>query len=138
MGQARDVVERFYAAFAAGDWEGARACYTDKCITVMPGGMELDNDAHMGVGVAFKAALPDAHMEIDRAVEDGEAVFVGGTFRGTHSGDLAMPQGTIPASGNTLALPYADYFRLEDGKIAEHNVIFDQLAFLGQLGARPG
>ena len=136
MGEARDVVERFYSCFAAGDWDGARACYTDDCITVMPG-MELDNDGHMGVGMAFKAAIPDARRTIVRAVENGTEVFVGGTFGGTHSGDMVMPQGTIPASGNVLSLPYADYFRLADGKIAEHNVVFDNLTFLTQLGAAP-
>ena len=138
MGEARQVVDRFYSCFAAGDWDGARACYADDCVTVMPGGMELDNDGHMQMGRAFKAALPDGHMEIVRAVENGNEVFVGGTFAGTHSGDMVTPQGTMPASGGTLALPYADYFRVEGGKIVEHNVVFDQLTFASQLGAGPG
>ena len=115
MGEARQVVDRFYASFAAGDWDEARACYADDCVTVMPGG-----------------------MEIVRAVENGNEVFVGGTFAGTHTGDMVTPQGTMPASGGTLALPYADYFRVEGGKIVEHNVVFDQLTFASQLGAGPG
>lgn len=137
MGDARATVDRFYACFAASDWEGARGCYADSCITVMPG-MELDNDSHMAVGMAFKAAMPDARMEVVRAVEAGSEVFMGGTFRGTHTGDMVTPQGSIPASGNDLALPFADYFRVEDGKIVEHNVVFDQLTMLTQLGAAPG
>lgn len=136
MGQARDVVDRFYECFAAGDWQGARACFSDDCITVMPG-MELDNDAHMGVGMAFKAALPDAHMVVERAVENGGEVFVGGTFGGTHSGDMVTPQGSIPASGNQLALRFADYFRVDGGQIVEHNVVFDQVQMMTQLGASP-
>lgn len=137
MGEAREVVDRYYDRFAAGDWDGARACYADDCITVMPG-MELDNDGHMAVGRAFKAALPDGRMNIERAVENGNEVFVGGRFTGTHEGDMVTPQGSLPASGNSLSLPYADYFRVEGGKIAEHNVVFDQLAFMTQLGAGPG
>jgi predicted ester cyclase len=138
MGEARQVVDRFYSCFAAGDWDGARTCYADDCVTVMPGGMELDNDGHMQMGRAFKAALPDGHMEVVRAVENGNEVFVGGTFAGTHTGDMVTPQGTMPASGGKLALPYADYFRVEGGKIVEHNVVFDQLTFASQLGAGPG
>ena len=136
MGEARELVDRFYACFAESDWEGARACYADDCITVMPGA-QLDNDAHMGVGMAFKAALPDARMAITRAVESGKEIYVGGTFGGTHTGDMVTPQGTIPASGNTLDLPFADYFRVENGKIVEHNVVFDQVTMLTQMGAGP-
>jgi predicted ester cyclase len=102
----------------------------------MPGA-ELDNDAHIAFAMAFKTGLPDAQMEIERAVEDGDEVFVGGTFGGTHKGDLVTPDGAIPASGNVLALPYADYFRVTDSKIVEHNVVFDQLTMLSQLGAAP-
>lgn len=138
MGQAREVVDRFYACFAASDWDGARDCYADDCVTVMPGGMTLDNDAHMQVGRAFKAALPDGRMEVVRAVENDNEVFVGGTFTGTHTGDMVTPGGTMPASGNTLALPFADYFRVDGGRIVEHNVVFDQVTFASQLGAGPG
>lgn len=122
MGEARATVDRFYDCFAASDWEGARSCYADDCITVMPG-MQLDNDAHMALGKAFKAAMPGGHMEVVRAVENGNEVFLGGTFRGTHTGDMVTPQGSIPASGNELALPFADYFRVEDNRIVEHNVV---------------
>jgi predicted ester cyclase len=136
MGVARSTVDRYYACFAASDWEGARDCYADGCVTVMPG-MQLDNDAHMAVGRAFKAAMPDGRMEVMRAVENDDEVFVGGTFRGSHKGDMVTSQGSIPASGNELALPFADYFRIEDGRIVEHNVVFDQLTMLTQLGAEP-
>jgi len=86
---------------------------------------------------AFKNALPDAHMELVRAVESGDEVFISGRFKGTHQGDLVSPQGTIPASGNSLDLPFADYFRVEDGKIVEHEVVWDSMAMMGQLGASP-
>ena len=76
-------------------------------------------------------------MEVTRAVEAGDEVCMVGRFKGTHTGDLVSPQGTIPASGNTLAMPFADYFRVSAGKIAEQESIFDQMTLLGQLGALP-
>lgn len=45
------------------------------------------------------------------------------------------PEGTLPASGNTLDMPFADYFRVEGRKIVEHEVIWDQMTMMGQLGA---
>jgi predicted ester cyclase len=92
-------------------------------------------DVHERFLGAFKAALPDAHMVIVNAVESGDEIFVEGRFRGTHSGDLVTPQGTLPASGGALDLPYADYFRVANGKIVAHHVFWDQAAMMGQLGA---
>ena len=137
MGDARDVAERFYERFGAGDFEGVTAFFADDCITVTPAG-SFNNTEHEEFGRVFKAAFPDGHMELVRAVEAGGEVYITGRFKGTHEGDLVSPQGTIPASGNSLDMPFADYFRVSDGKISEHEVIWDQLGMLGQLGALPG
>jgi ketosteroid isomerase-like protein len=74
-------------------------------------------------------------MEVDKAVEAGGEVFIAGRFVGTHEADLVTPQGTLPASGRRLDLPYADYFRVADGTIVEHRVFWDQAGMLAQLGA---
>jgi steroid delta-isomerase-like uncharacterized protein len=136
MGPAREAVERFYAAVGAGDFAGLTACFGPDCATVTPAGT-MDPAAHEGFIRAFKAALPDAHMAVEKAVEAGDEVFVAGRFQGTHAGDLVTPQGALPASGNRLDLPYADYFRVEGGKIVEHRVYWDQADMLAQLGAGP-
>jgi len=39
--------------------------------------------------------------------------------------------------GNSLDLPFADYFRVEAGQIVEHEVVWDSMAMMGQLGALP-
>jgi steroid delta-isomerase-like uncharacterized protein len=136
MGDARQLAEAFFDRFAAGDFEGARALFADDCISVAPTG-SMDNDQHEMLGRTFKGGLPDAHMELVRAVEEGDEVILMGRFRGTHTGDLVTPEGTIPASGNSLDLPFADYFRVADGKIAAHETVWDQMTMLGQLGALP-
>lgn len=136
MGEARDLAERYYQLFAARDFDGATALFTDDCITLTPIGA-LDNAAHLAFSQAFKNALPDARMELIRAVEAGDEVHITARFKGTHSGDLVSPQGTIPASGNQMDLFFADYFRVSNGKIAAHEIIWDQVAMLAQLGALP-
>jgi steroid delta-isomerase-like uncharacterized protein len=134
MGQARQAAERYYGLFAAGDWSAATELFAPDCATVTPAGA-MDPAQHEAFGRAFKAALPDAHMELVRAVEAGDEVFIEGRFAGTHTGDLVTPQGTLPASGNRLDMPYADYFRVEGGKVVEHRVFWDQATMMAQLGA---
>jgi ketosteroid isomerase-like protein len=133
MGEARQVVERFYESFAAGDLDSARACFGDDCVTVTPMG-ELNVSQHEAFARALKAGLPDMRMEITRAAEAGDHVFVHGRFRGTHTADLVSPTGTLPASGNNLDLAFADYFHVGGGRIVAHEIIWDQLGLLGQLG----
>ncbi len=136
MGRARELAEQYYERFGAGDFEGAIALYTDDCLTITPSGT-FNLVEHEAFGRVFKNALPDARMELVRAVESGDEVYITGLFKGTHQGDLVSPQGTVPASGNALDLPYADYFRVEADKIVEHEVVWDSMAMLAQLGAAP-
>jgi steroid delta-isomerase-like uncharacterized protein len=136
MGQARDVAQRFYDSFSAGDLDAAMANFADSCVTVTPAG-SLSNEEHEAFGRAFKDALPDARMDVIRAVESGDEVYVRGRFKGTHQGDLVTAQGAIPASGNSLDLPFVDYFRVADGKVVAHEVCWDQMDMMRQLGAGP-
>ncbi|MGH9279918.1 MAG: ester cyclase [Acidimicrobiales bacterium] len=137
MGAARDVVEGFYERFGAADIDGTRVLYTDDCVTVTPTG-SLTNDEHEAFGRAFTSAFPDAHMLVTHVFESGEEVCVLGRFQGTHEGDLVSPGGTIPATGRSLDMPFADYFQVRDGKIAAQESIFDQMTLLAQLGALGG
>ena len=136
MGEAKGVVDSFYELFAAGKIVDATALFDPACITLMPSG-PLNQAEHEGIGLAFKAGLPNSHMVLDKIVEAGNELVVLGHFRGTHTGDLQSPGGTIPASGNELNLRFFDYFKVEGGRIVDHQTIFDQMEMLGQLGALP-
>jgi len=134
---ARATVDRFYELFAAGKIADATELFDPGCITQMPMG-PLNQSEHEQMGHAFKAGLPDSRMDVDHSVESGGDVVVLGRFRGTHTGDLHSPAGTIPASGNALDLRFMDYFKVVDGRIVDHQTIFDQMEMLSQLGALPG
>jgi hypothetical protein len=43
----------------------------------------------------------------------------------------------VTALRSSLDLPFADCFRVSDGRIVEHEVIWDQIGMLAQLGALP-
>jgi ketosteroid isomerase-like protein len=122
VGKGREAAERYYGLFAAGDFPAATALFAPGCATVTPAG-SMDPAQHEAFARAFKAGLPDARMELVRAVESGDEVFIEGRFVGTHTGDLVTPQGTLPASGNRLEMPYADYFRVDGGKVVDRAAV---------------
>ena len=110
--------------------------FGEDCIHVTPAG-EMTKQEHRQFGEAFKAGLPDAHMVISTAMEDGDVVAVEGRFRGTHTGDLITPTGTLPPNGHTIDLGFADFFTVNHGKIVEQRTYWDQGDMMRQLGAAP-
>ena len=72
------------------------------------------------------------HRADGRGCSRPDWLAVEGHFRGRHEKDLVGPQGTIAAQGKDLNMPYADFFRIRNGKIIEHNVYWDQVGMLAQ------
>ena len=50
----------------------------------------------------YAAAFPDMHRELDSFYFYDNVVIVELSLNGTHKGDLAMPAGTIPATGKEM------------------------------------
>lgn len=136
MGETREVAERFFERFGAGDIAGAMACFAPECISLTPAGA-VDNAKHRAAAQALKNALPDSRMELIRVLEAGDEIYVTGRFKGTHENNLATPLGTIPASGKALDLLFVDYFRVANGKIIECEAVRDRLDMIVQLGGIP-
>ncbi len=129
----REVIEQFYERFGAGDLINAFGCIAPDCIAVGLSG-PMNNDEHMAAARRLKSAMPDCQMELIRTLEAGDEIYVTGRFKGTHKNDLQTPLGTIVAAGKTLDLLFVDYFRVENGKIVECEVVRDRLGMIVQLG----
>jgi len=76
------------------------------------------------------ATVPDSVQTIDLIFANDEYVAMRATYSGTQNG----PMGPFPASGKKLTLPFIGILRIEDGKVAEIWVEWDNLHALAQLG----
>ncbi len=79
------------------------------------------------------AAVPDAQQELNLIFSSGQLVAAHVTYRGTQDGQM----GPFPPSGRKLEIPFIGILRVEDGKIAEIWVEWDNLNALTQLGHFP-
>jgi predicted ester cyclase len=75
-------------------------------------------------------AVPDAKQTIDVIFGCGPMVAVHATYAGTQTG----PMGPFPPSGRKVELPFIGLLRVENGKITEMWVEWDNLTALAQLG----
>jgi steroid delta-isomerase-like uncharacterized protein len=82
--------------------------------------------------------FPDGVDTIDRVIAEGDYVAVMHTGRGTHTGTLTTPMGSIPATGRSVTLELCDVLEFKDGKVKSQRQYLDTASMLAQLGVSAG
>jgi len=77
----------------------------------------------------LRAAFPDARFEIEDVIGQAETAAVRLRFRATHLGPFRGLQPT----GRSVDVQVFRWFRVEDGRIADHWALFDTSTLLRQL-----
>jgi steroid delta-isomerase-like uncharacterized protein len=134
-----ETVRNAHASLAAGDIEAFKATigpnYVRHCQAMPPALQELHGtEEFFGFLEEWLRAAPDYTDTISNMIADGDKVAYISTMTGTHTG----PLGEIPATGKTFTLVNIIMQRLENGKVVETWVSWDNVAFLSQLGLMPG
>lgn len=78
----------------------------------------------------LRAAFTDRDYKTEHFMADGEWASCFGHIEGTHSGTFMG----IPATGKRVKIPYMDFWRIEDGRIADNPVSVDFASVMMQLG----
>jgi predicted ester cyclase len=82
----------------------------------------------------FLAAFPDLHVDIEIEIAEGD--MVGGRLRqkGTQTGPMVAPTGTIPPSGKAVDFTEVAMLRIADGKVVTSWYWTDMIGLLTQIG----
>lgn len=75
-------------------------------------------------------SVPDAVQTIETLVAQGDTVAAWIRFSGTQDGAM----GPFPPTGKPVEIEFAGFLRLEDGRIKEIRVVWDNLSTLVRLG----
>jgi steroid delta-isomerase-like uncharacterized protein len=116
--QPKDVVERYLAEVLNGEGQAR------------PEEL-LSSQALQQRIIWLRSAFPDLQVTTHTLVVEGDLVAADLTGRGTHQG---LFQG-VPATGRGWQADCIAVYRVQDGRIAEAWVQWDQLALMEQLGA---
>ncbi|MCA1840961.1 MAG: ester cyclase [Actinomycetota bacterium] len=76
----------------------------------------------------------DQTFFLEDVIAEGDRVVVRWKNKATHVGEFVG----IPATGKDYSINGIDIYRVEDGKLAEHWHVVDQLSMLQQVGIIPG
>src|SRR5262245_31372626 len=118
-------------------WNKRNPAAVDRCLapdyvehnTRLPPGLE----GRKKFVATVLAAFSDYHAEVQEVVAEGDRVVARVVWTGTQDGEY---QGR-PPTHNQLRFSTADFYRIADGKIAEHWDVVDQLPRMIALGLLP-
>jgi steroid delta-isomerase-like uncharacterized protein len=127
-----DLVRRSFAAFNAGNTQALLSVVSPDLVMHLAEAPEpIRGRETWRAGFAMmRAAFPDLEARLDDIVAAGDRVAVRLTFRGTHRGEF---QG-VPATGRAIAYVSHEFYRVEDGLIAEEWICSDMASLFRQLG----
>ena len=101
-------------------WRGNRGCGTKKGI----------DEFRRNWQRPLRAAFTDRVYLTEQMIADGDWAACFGHIEATHSG----PFMGIAPTGKRVRIPYMDFWRIEDGRIADNPVFVDLADVLFQLG----
>jgi len=129
-----ELVQQVFNAINAHDVDALRELWADDVEERFPDTTCRGKEELSAYFKALWAALPDFHMEVVHAVEDGETVFARWKLTATHTGGTFSG---IERTGKAIALDGMDHFTFRDGEMASNVVVFDQMEVARQLGLLP-
>ena len=138
MTESNDTTARFVAAFNAHDEKALHELHSDDIKFNAPGGFKATNakDA-TAYAMTWLKAFPDGKMTVQTELTSGPWVVQEILMEGTHTAPLESPTGTIAPTYKKVVGYGVQLLRVENGKIAEARIYFDQLDQMTQLGLMP-
>ncbi|HEX6679513.1 MAG TPA: ester cyclase [Gaiellaceae bacterium] len=138
MGDARQIGAKFVDAFNAHDETRLRELNGEHAVFEAPGEVRIEGrDAVTEYAMAWLRAFPDARLNVNNELADGDWVVQEFTFEGTHEDTLSSPSGDIPATHNRLNGRGVQIFKVEGEVVTDTRLYFDQVQVMTQLGLMP-
>ena len=143
-----NLIRRFWQASEEGDSDKMAAFWAPDAIN--HGGQTTQAQRRPPAGpeglkqvfISLLTAFPDRKYLIEDLIATGDKVVCRLTVSGTHQGVPEIPvEGgmlmTVPPTGKAYTVQQIHIFRVENGKIAEHWAVRDDLGMMQQLGVVP-
>lgn len=132
----KELVRAFTEAGNAADWDRLSELLTEdftRHSAATEGPPVTSPEAFIRLQEGFLATFPDQRVTLERLIAEGDLVAGRATYSGTQTG----PMGGFPATGRTVTAPFLAMFRVEEGRLAELWIEWDNVAMLTQLGLFP-
>jgi steroid delta-isomerase-like uncharacterized protein len=128
------IVDLVAELWNTGDSEIANQLYDDRSERRAPNGTARGAQGIANYVTEVHSAFPDFKLEITDTLSQGNQVAVHWRATGTQKGEFLG----IPPTGQQVEVYGISLERIENGRVLEELVYFDQLSLMQQLGVAPG
>jgi steroid delta-isomerase-like uncharacterized protein len=132
----KEIVVQANDAINAQDFDKIREFYAPNFVRhcqATPDTVINNLESFINMAKEWWVSFPDAKQTIHMLAAEGDLVAFYVSFEGTQNG----PMGAFPATGKKMSSDCFGFHRIENGKIAETWVTWDNLAAMEQLGLLP-
>lgn len=138
MDKYRTLLDHYVERYNAGDLDSVMDLYADDASQLMPDGIFIGRSVIRERLAKELTSFSNLRHRVTSYLEQGDGFADEWVFVGTHTGPLALPDGTeLPATGKTVEVPGMELVRMRDGKIIVDNLYYDNVAVAAQLGLLP-
>ena len=138
MTEVKDTAAHFVTAFNAHDEKALHAAHAADIKFSAPGGFKGTNaNEATAYAMNWLKAFPNGKMTVRTEIVSAPWVIQEVTMEGVNTGPIQGPTGTIQPTNKRVVGKGVQVLKIENGKITETRIYFDQLDQLTQLGLLP-
>ena len=137
MTDVKDIATHFIAAFNAHDEKALDALHAADIKFEAPGFKASNGHEATAYAMGWLKGFPNGKMTLRHEVVNAPWVVQEVTMEGTNTGPLEAPGGKIQPTNRRVVSKGIQVLKIENGKIAETRIYFDQLDQMTQLGLMP-
>jgi limonene-1,2-epoxide hydrolase len=138
MPETKNTAARFVSAFNAHDEAAIHSIHAPHVKFDAPGGFKANNSKDAtAFAMRWLNAYPQGKMTVRSEIVSSPWIIQEIVMEGVHAGTLETPMGTVKPTHKKFVGYGVQIFKVEDGKITESRLYYDQLEMATQLGLIP-
>jgi steroid delta-isomerase-like uncharacterized protein len=137
MTDVKDIATHFIAAFNAHDEKALSALHASDIKFEAPGFKASTGHEATAYAMGWLKGFPNGKMTVRHEVVSAPWVVQEVTMEGTNTGPLEGPGGKVQPTHRKVVSKGIQVLKIQDGKIHEARIYFDQLDQMTQLGLMP-
>ena len=135
-----EIAKAWISAYNAKDWNALNDVSAPDIVYDEVGTQRVirGRSDYLSASKGWASAFPDSAATFGGSQASGDTAVLEVTWRGTHTGSLQTPTGSVPATHKPIEIRACLVVAVAEGKVQTARHYFDMVTMLTQLGQTAG